>query len=154
MSSAKSTVLEYLLTHPSTTADVKTVVAHIANVRTRLRNVSQAIDTADCVGKVSSGRIAYEKKCKVTGEEFDVSDWELDFLARVSPVFAGRKYPLPPPNIAPEERQRRRLAFRNLRHLHRRTSDLSGRPIIRCMSRKVLTAYTTQKSSGVITGIL
>lgn len=48
--------------------------------------------------------------CKAS---FEVTDDDLQFYERVSPVFAGKKYPLPPPVNCPDCRQRHRLALCN-----------------------------------------
>ena len=45
-------------------------------------------------------------------------------------MFAGKKFQIPTPTLCPEERQRRRLSFRNERNLYRRTCDASGKQII------------------------
>lgn len=71
-----------------------------------------------------------EQECEITGAKFIVDDAEREFLDQVSPIFGGKKYPIPLPTICPEERQRRRLAFRNLRHLYRRPCDFSQKPIV------------------------
>ena len=70
------------------------------------------------------------KQCAATGQEFEISDAELEFLKTMAPTFAGQRFELPIPSLCPEERQRRRLAFRNLRYLHKRACDLTGKPII------------------------
>jgi hypothetical protein len=45
-------------------------------------------------------------------------------------MFDGKKYMIPLPTLCPEERQRRRLIFRNERKLYRRQCDFSQQPII------------------------
>ena len=59
-----------------------------------------------------------------------------DFLEKVSPVFEGKTYMIPNPTLAPEERERRRLAYRNERILHKRKSSLSDTPIISMFSEE------------------
>ena len=73
-----------------------------------------------------------ERLCQATGSKFVVSEEELSLLDRLSPVIGLKKQAFPPPNYSPTERQRRRLAFRNLRSLYKRKCDLSGRAIISC----------------------
>jgi len=40
------------------------------------------------------------QRCKVTGEDFEVAQEDLELLAKISPEFPGRKLSLPPPQIA------------------------------------------------------
>jgi len=54
----------------------------------------------------------------------------LDFYTKISPTFAGEKFQIPTPTLCPEERQRRRLSFRNERKLYKRTCNYSGKEII------------------------
>lgn len=70
------------------------------------------------------------KICTSSSKEFTIIQWDLDFYNKLSPTFAGQKLSLPIPALCPEERQRRRLAFRNERNLYRRTCDASGKQII------------------------
>lgn len=57
----------------------------------------------------------------------------------------GVKYPIPTPKLCPEERQRRRLSFRNERKLYRRTCDASGKAIISIYSPEKLHKVYDQK---------
>lgn len=54
----------------------------------------------------------------------------MDFYAKISPTFAGQVFHIPTPTLCPEERERRRLSFRNERNLYRRTCDATGKEII------------------------
>ena len=65
--------------------------------------------------------------CKQT---FEVTDGDLAFYDEISPVFGGQKFSIPPPTLCPQCRLQRRMQFRNERHLYKRTSDLSGKPIV------------------------
>lgn len=51
-------------------------------------------------------------------------------LLEISPVINGVRYDLPFPTLSPDERRRRRLAFRNERHLYQRKCDFTGKNII------------------------
>ena len=73
---------------------------------------------------------AMKKICIASGEEFEIGEDELEFLDRISPVYGGRKFLIPPPDLCPQERARRRFAYRNLRSLYRRKCDFSGKSII------------------------
>jgi hypothetical protein len=54
----------------------------------------------------------------------------LEFYDKISPIFGGKKYSIPSPTLCPEEREKRRLMFRNERKLYKRKCDLSGKEII------------------------
>ncbi len=75
-------------------------------------------------------RIIEKKICRISGQEFFVTDKDLELLDIISPVFGGQKYSLPTPTLAPDERQKRRLSFRNERKMYKRKCDLSGKEII------------------------
>ncbi len=68
--------------------------------------------------------------CKLSGIPFEIRDEDLLFYEKISPIIRGKKEVIPPPVLCPEERERRRLAFRNERILYRRKSNLSGAEII------------------------
>jgi hypothetical protein len=74
--------------------------------------------------------IVERKTCAVSGTEFAVFQSDLDFYSKISPTFDGVKFPIPTPTLCPEERQRRRLAFRNERKLYKRSCDATGKQII------------------------
>lgn len=74
--------------------------------------------------------IAEKKTCALSGKEFVVTDKDIELLDKISPVFGGQKYSLPTPTLSPEERQRRRLSFRNERKMYKRKCDKSGQEII------------------------
>jgi hypothetical protein len=71
-----------------------------------------------------------EKTCRYCQQQFEISDADLKFYDRISPVFAGKKYGIPAPTFCHDCRQQRRLAFRNERKLYHRKCDLSGKQII------------------------
>ncbi len=68
--------------------------------------------------------------CKQCGTAFELTAGDIEFYDKVSPVFSGKKYAIPPPNSCAMCRMQHRLAFRNEHHLYKRKSDLSGREII------------------------
>lgn len=84
----------------------------------------------ELISKQTNDPIIEWKTCTVSGQEFPIFQSDLDFLEKISPTFAGSKHPLPLPALCPEERQRRRLMFRNERKLYRRNCDATGKPII------------------------
>ncbi|MDD3302355.1 MAG: hypothetical protein PHN31_02285 [Candidatus Gracilibacteria bacterium] len=91
------------------------------------------------------------KTCKQCQSKFDVTDKDLEFYEKVSPVFTtchpefvsegqsqiiknlgnGKiKYLIPTPTLCPECRQQRRLSFRNERKLYKRKCGATGENII------------------------
>lgn len=54
----------------------------------------------------------------------------MEFYAKVSPIFGGRKYQIPPPIFCPDCRTQRRLAWHNERKLYKRKCDVTGKDII------------------------
>lgn len=61
----------------------------------------------------SGEKIVETKKCRISDKEFFVTNKDLEFYDKISPVFADKKYSLPSPTLCPDERIRRRLAWRN-----------------------------------------
>lgn len=82
------------------------------------------------------------KTCMVSGQPFAIYQSDLDFYNKISPTFAGQKFQIPTPTLCPEERQRRRLAFRNERKLYKRKCDATGDSIVSIYSpEKVYKVY-------------
>jgi len=54
----------------------------------------------------------------------------LKYFEKVSPVFDGKKYPIPPPTYCPECRLIIRMAWKNERKLYKRTCDLCNADVI------------------------
>ncbi len=77
-----------------------------------------------------SDTVVETKICPISWESFTITQNDRDFYAKISPTFAGKKFAIPTPRLSPQERQRRRLAFRNERNLYKRTCDASGKQII------------------------
>jgi len=70
------------------------------------------------------------KICTVSGSQFAIFQSDLDLLEKMSPSFGGKKYLIPLPTLCPEERQRRRLMFRNFSNFFKQTSSYSGESVI------------------------
>src|SRR6185295_1356337 len=86
------------------------------------------------------------KACRHCQQNFEVTDTDLKFLEKISPVFSGKKYLVPSPTLCPDCRQQRRLAFRNERNLYRRKSSLSEQEIISIYSKeKPYTVYSQEE---------
>ena len=72
--------------------------------------------------------------CEISGRPFEVSERDLAFYRKLSPVVGGQTLTLPPPRLCPDERQRRRLAQRNERYLYRRSCAIGGQNIVSAYS--------------------
>lgn len=59
-----------------------------------------------------------EKTCKQCGCGFEISEEDLAFYDRVSPVINNKKFSIPSPTLCPDCRQQRRLAICNESHLY------------------------------------
>lgn len=70
------------------------------------------------------------KCCKQSGEEFEVTDWDLSLLEELAPSFDGVRYSIALPTLSPQARLQRRLAFRNHTFVYRRKCSKSGKMII------------------------
>ncbi|MBU0668312.1 hypothetical protein KJ835_04290 [Patescibacteria group bacterium] len=75
-----------------------------------------------------------QKTCARCTQQFEITDEDLSFYDKVSPIVAGKKLPIPPPTLCPVCRQRRRLAFRNERSLYLRKCDLCAKEIVSSFS--------------------
>lgn len=75
-------------------------------------------------------KIMEKKSCKSCQSTFTVTDADLAFYDKVSPIFSGKKYSISTPTLCPDCRQQRRLAFRNERKLYKRKCDLTWKDII------------------------
>lgn len=71
-----------------------------------------------------------QKFCIQCQSAFEITDADLAFYDKVSPVFAGEKYSIPPPTHCPECRQQRRLAVCNEFNLYPDTCDLCQKEMI------------------------
>lgn len=71
-----------------------------------------------------------QKICAQCTNQFEVTDEDLQFYDKISPVFADKKYPIPPPTLCPSCRMQKRMTFRNERNLYKRKCDFSGKEII------------------------
>lgn len=67
---------------------------------------------------------AQETACRISGKPFVITDRDLEFYQKIG---------VPPPQLCPEERRRRRFAFRNERSLYHRKSSLSGQELVSCV---------------------
>ncbi len=70
------------------------------------------------------------KACASCAKSFDITDQDQAYYAKISPVFNGRRFPVPAPSHCPTCRQRRRFTYRNERNLYKRKCDATGKEII------------------------
>src|SRR5262249_19872175 len=61
---------------------------------------------------------------------FEIHHSDLEFYHRVSPRIQGKTFEIPPPQLCPECRQRRRMLFRNERNFYSDECNLCGKKII------------------------
>lgn len=71
-----------------------------------------------------------QRICPISGTPFEITDADMAFLDKVSPMINGKKYAIPPPSLSPDARLQRRLASINMRNLHRRKNDMTGETLI------------------------
>ena len=64
-------------------------------------------------------QIVETKQCKSCGVTFHITDEDMEFYDKVSPIFGGKKYNIPTPKFCPDCRQQKRMAFKNIYHLYR-----------------------------------
>lgn len=70
------------------------------------------------------------RQCRQCASAFEVTPFDLALLEKLSPVFNGKKYAIPPPTLCVDCRQQRRLLWRNERALYRRSCDLCKKSIV------------------------
>lgn len=58
------------------------------------------------------------RRCRNCQEDFEIAGEDLAFYDKVSPIFSGEKYLIPPPTLCPDCRQQRRLAAVNETNLY------------------------------------
>lgn len=91
-------------------------------------------------------QIVETKSCTHCWMSFDITDKDLEFYDKISPIFAGKKYSIPNPTLCPDCRQQRRLAFRNERKLYKRKCDITGKDIVSIYSPDAPYKVYDQKS--------
>ncbi len=68
--------------------------------------------------------------CRQCTTGFEVTEEDLKFYDKVSPVFAEKKYQIPPPLLCPECRFQRRISFRNEWKFYNATCPLCRKEMI------------------------
>lgn len=74
--------------------------------------------------------IVENKKCNSCGIIFDITDKDMKFYEKLTPVIAWESFSIPNPTMCPDCRQQRRYARRNERTLYKRKCDFSWENII------------------------
>ncbi len=77
-----------------------------------------------------SEKVIETKQCKHCDTKFEITDKDIEFYEKVSPVFAWKKYLIPSPTLCPDCRFQNRQSFINERHLYKRKSDATWKEII------------------------
>ncbi len=77
-----------------------------------------------------SEKIVETKICQHCRSSFEITDKDLEFYKKISPVFSWNKYLIPTPTLCPDCRQQRRLSFLNQRKLYKRKCDAIWKDII------------------------
>ncbi|EKE26261.1 MAG: hypothetical protein ACD_4C00352G0001 [uncultured bacterium (gcode 4)] len=75
-------------------------------------------------------KIIETKTCKHCQNKFNITDKDLEFYDKVSPIFNSIKFKIPTPNLCPDCRNQRRLSFRNERKLYHKKCDFTWKQII------------------------
>ncbi len=75
--------------------------------------------------------------CDQCSEGFEITERDMEYYDRVSPIFAGKKESIPPLSSCPPCRERQRMSFRNEWSFYRRPCDLTG--------KQMLTIYSPDK---------
>ena len=68
--------------------------------------------------------------CRISGQEFTITDQEIALLDKLSPIIWGEKFSIPLPTISPKVRLERKLPYKNYLSLFKRTDSLTGESII------------------------
>ncbi|EKD30201.1 MAG: hypothetical protein ACD_78C00121G0003 [uncultured bacterium (gcode 4)] len=90
--------------------------------------------------------IIESKICKHCSANFDITDKDLEFYEKISPVFGGVKYAIPSPTLCPDCRLQRKMPWRNEKKLYKRKCDFSWDDIVSVYSPdKPYKAYTSDK---------
>lgn len=71
-----------------------------------------------------------QQACRQCQSAFEITDADRAFLAKMTPTFAGKKFPIPDPTLCPDCREQRRQAAVNQLHLYKRTCGKTGKPIV------------------------
>ena len=71
-----------------------------------------------------------QQTCRQCSAGFEITDEDLSFYDKVSPVFNGKKELIPPPTHCPDCREQRRLSYCNERNFYSTTCGLCHKRIL------------------------
>ena len=71
-----------------------------------------------------------KKNCKKCKQEFDISQGDIQFLDRISPIVDLKKYQIPTPLFCPDCRLQRRVSWRNDRNIYNNKCIISWKKLI------------------------
>ncbi|MFA5917620.1 MAG: hypothetical protein WC850_05305 [Candidatus Gracilibacteria bacterium] len=74
--------------------------------------------------------IVETKICKHCSCKFEITDKDLRFYEKVSPIFNGVKYTIPTPTLCPDCRRQRRLSWRNESKLYKNIDSITKKELI------------------------
>lgn len=77
-------------------------------------------------------QVVETKSCVCCQSQFHITDHDRWFYGEVAPVFQGVKYTIPDPLLCSLCRKKGRLSHRNLRQMHIRKCDATGKQIMSC----------------------
>ena len=92
------------------------------------------------------------KSCKICKQKYEITDDDLEFLDKISPEFASKKYQIPSSAFCPECNQLQHLAWRNERSIYKRKCDKSGAEILSIFLTRP-TLSMVKKNGTEMTGI-
>ena len=75
-------------------------------------------------------KVIETRTCRQCSAKFSITDRDMEFYAKVSPTFNGKKEMILPPSLCPECRRIRRLSFRNVSKLYRTVCAKTGTSIV------------------------
>ena len=75
-------------------------------------------------------KIVEIKKCWQCNSDFEITDKDLEFYDKISPIFKWNKFEIPIPSLCPDCRLQRRLSYRLESKLYRRKCDATGKNLI------------------------
>jgi CxxC-x17-CxxC domain-containing protein len=71
-----------------------------------------------------------DRKCSQCNSNFEITNFDLEFYEKFSPVFLTKKYSIPTPKLCPDCRQQRRLSFINESNLYKSKCNSCGKNIV------------------------
>ncbi len=83
-----------------------------------------------------------QQLCRECQQNFEISPSDLELYDRFAPVFAGKKEPIPVPDLCPPCREQQRMLWRNEWSFYHRPCDLTGKQMLSIYSPdKLYTVY-------------